>query len=147
MRNESLILTYLDLIPFRSYKKQKLAAESDQIITSTFYCAQLKGEETKPTLNENLAKRRARMTMDRFNCDGWLHVTTDQRDLTCIMIHITHHRCHVPYTDICLTPAIMELVESLKTLSAAKVSDIHWMKTCVTYVPTKDLDTSTAGTS
>jgi hypothetical protein len=68
------------------------------------------GEETKPKLTADKAKRHARLTMDRFTCNGWLYVTTDERDLTTINIRITHHLCHTPYVDISIPDNVAELV-------------------------------------
>jgi hypothetical protein len=61
---------------------------------------QLSGEQTKHQLNEDARKRRARMTMERVDCDGWLHITLDDDDLGMAVIRMTHYQCHHPYTDI-----------------------------------------------
>ena len=90
----------------------------------TFYCAQLKGEQTKHKLTDNTSKRRARMTMDWYQCDGWLHVTVDESDLSMVCIRITHYRWHHPYTDISISDNIAKEIEKLKDLPAAKVSEI-----------------------
>ncbi|KAJ6595047.1 hypothetical protein DFH09DRAFT_906413, partial [Mycena vulgaris] len=66
-------------------------------------------------------KRRARMKMDRFNCDGWLHITADDTDTNIVTVRMTHHRCHTPYLDISIPQAVKDTVESLKHLTAAKV--------------------------
>jgi hypothetical protein len=106
----------------RSYKKKRISPTSDNIVASTFYCAQLKGEETKTKVIEDRSKRRARMTMERFACNGWLHVTTNNEDLKIVNIRITHHQCHIPYTDISMSDDIAELVRSMKDDTAAKVT-------------------------
>ncbi|KAF8158821.1 hypothetical protein BJ912DRAFT_830518, partial [Pholiota molesta] len=76
------------------YKKCKKSKTSDAIKTYTFFCAQLRGEETKQKLHENPTKRRARMSMDRFNCNGWLKITMTDGNSSLAGITITHHRAH-----------------------------------------------------
>lgn len=61
------------------------------------------------------------MTMDRYNCYGWLHVSVNDDDLSSATIRITHHRPHHPYTDISVTPEVEDIVNKLKNLTAAKV--------------------------
>lgn len=65
------------------------------------------------------------MTMDRYNCNGWLFITLNDTDLTTANIRITHHRSHHPYTDISISPDIGKIVERLKDLPAAKVCVKH----------------------
>ena len=90
----------------------------------TFYCAQLEGEQTKHKLTDNTRKRCARMTMDQYQCDGWLHVTVNESDLSIVCIYITHYCWHHPYMDISILDDIAEEIEKLKDLPAAKVSEI-----------------------
>ncbi|KAJ6525808.1 hypothetical protein DFH09DRAFT_936512, partial [Mycena vulgaris] len=80
-----------------NYKKKSTSRASTSVHTYTFHCAQLKGEETKNHLTQDPRKRRARMKMDRFNCDGWLHITADDTDTNIVTVRMTHHRCHTPY--------------------------------------------------
>lgn len=61
------------------------------------------------------------MTMDRYPCYGWLHISLDEEDLSSATIRITHHRPHHPYTDISITPEVEEIVDKFKSLPAAKV--------------------------
>lgn len=84
----------------QSYKKKTASKNSDHVKVYTYYCAQLEGEQTKQRLHEDGAKRRARTTMDRYKCYGWLHITLDDRNLSSSTIRITHHQSHHPYTDI-----------------------------------------------
>lgn len=88
--------------------------------TYTFYCAQFEGEQTKKKLTET-GKRRARMTMDRYKCSGWLFITLNNDDLIMAGVRITHYRCHPPYTDISISDDVVDDIERLKDLTAAKV--------------------------
>lgn len=113
----------------------------------TFYCAQLEGEQSKNALVEDKKKRRARMTMERYDCNGWLHVTVDEDNLSIIGLRITHHQPHHPYTDISIPEDIVHLVEKMKNSPAAKVGHqilylpIKFMK----LRPISDLGNSTSG--
>jgi hypothetical protein len=100
-------------------KRKSQTAEGT--MTYTFYCAQLHGEQTKKKLAET-GKRRARMTMDRYKCSGWLFVTLNENELTTACMCITHYRCHPPYTDISISDSIAKEIEGLKDMTAAKVS-------------------------
>lgn len=101
-----------------------MSKTSDSLKVYTYYCAQLEGEQTKHKLNEDKNKQRARMTMDRYNCYGWLNISVDDDDLSFANIRITHHLSHHPYTDISITPEVEEIVEKLQDLTAAKVRKI-----------------------
>ncbi|KAF8224827.1 hypothetical protein L208DRAFT_1181424, partial [Tricholoma matsutake] len=117
--------TAWDFTGFRfNYKKKQVSKTCNGITMYTFYCAQLKGKQTKHKLTNDTRKRRAHMTMDWYQCDGWLHVTVDESDLSTVCIHITHYRWHHPYTDISILDNIAEEIEKLKDLPAAKVSEI-----------------------
>ncbi|KAJ7780647.1 hypothetical protein DFH07DRAFT_765166 [Mycena maculata] len=59
------------------YKKLKQSTSAETVATYTFFCAQNDKEVTKTRLVENEHKRRACMKMDRFPCEGYLHVTVD----------------------------------------------------------------------
>ncbi|KAJ7698358.1 hypothetical protein B0H17DRAFT_1006819 [Mycena rosella] len=61
------------------------------------------------------------MKMDRFACDGWLHITVDDAEISVVTVRMTHHRCHTPYLDISISNEIKETVENLKHLTAAKI--------------------------
>lgn len=76
--------------------------------------------------------------MERFACNGWLYVTTDERDLATVNIRITHHQCHTPYIDISIPDDVLELIEHLKDLSAAKVN-IFGLESNISSVTTPDM--------
>jgi hypothetical protein len=61
------------------------------------------------------------MTMDRFKCDGWLHITLDDELEDVAVIHTTHHQNHIPYTDISISEEVMNEIKWLKDLPAGKV--------------------------
>ena len=100
-------------------------------VTYTFYCAQLKGEQTKSKLTET-GVQQVRITMDRFKCSGWLIITLDVGDLTSTGIRITHYQPHTPYTDISLSEEVTKEVERLKDLTAAKVRTSSKFVYCMT---------------
>jgi hypothetical protein len=100
---------------------KKQSEKTAEVTTYTFYCAQLAGEQTKQKRTET-GKRRARMTMDRYKCGGWLILTINENELASVGIRLTHHRQHPPYTDISILEDIVKEIERLKDLTAAKVS-------------------------
>jgi len=110
----------LKYIP-HSYKKVETSRTSDSIKTFTFFCAQLEGEQTKQRLTEDLQKRRARMNMDRYNCEGWLRVTMTDDDGDVAGVRISHHRSHCPYLDISIPKEVDKIIEEMKDYPAAKV--------------------------
>lgn len=104
-----------------SYKKRHISRTSDTIKSFTFHCAQIRGEETKQKLTGDLNKRRAQMTMDRFTCNGWLHVTMKDGDQQTAGMCVMHHRSHCPYVDISIDEKVATIVEEMKNLPASKV--------------------------
>ncbi|KAF8871937.1 hypothetical protein CPB84DRAFT_1691780 [Gymnopilus junonius] len=102
------------------YKKCEKSQTSDLIRTFTFYCAQVKREEAKPKLNLDIRKCRARMTMDHFDCNGYLHITMAE-DITFARIRITHHCLHFPYVDISMTDEVDAIIKEQANMPAAKI--------------------------
>jgi hypothetical protein len=92
--------------------------------TYRFYCAQMKGSETKNKRTEEKSKRRARMKMDRYECNGHLYITADKHDHQMLHVRITHHRWHHPYTDISIPNEVETIIQELKDLPAAKVCQL-----------------------
>ncbi|KAJ7461706.1 hypothetical protein B0H11DRAFT_1735762 [Mycena galericulata] len=91
-----------DATQYRFIYKKKSESRSSTARTYTFFCAQNEKEETKTRLTEDLRKRRARMKMDRFPCDGYLYVTVDPNNPATIRLRVQHHRVHCHYVDISL---------------------------------------------
>ncbi|KAF8220900.1 hypothetical protein L208DRAFT_1331139 [Tricholoma matsutake] len=79
-----------------SFKKKQKSCGNESVAVYTFCCAQLNGEQTKHRLKEDTRKRCAHMTMEHFNCDGWIHITLDDKDLDVAVICMTHYQCHHP---------------------------------------------------
>ncbi|KDR65815.1 hypothetical protein GALMADRAFT_81451 [Galerina marginata CBS 339.88] len=104
------------------YKKCQKSRTSDSIKTFGFFCAQLRGEETKQKLHKNEKKRRARMTMDRFDCSGRLRITMVDGNPKLAGITIIHHRPHCHYVDISLTDKVDTIIQNMVNLPASKVS-------------------------
>ena len=100
----------------------------------TFYCAQLKGEQTKHKLTDDTSKQHVRMTMDWYQCDGWLYITVDKSDLSMVCVCITHYCWHHPYTDISISDNIAKEIKKLKDLPAAKVSEILPLKAMISWL-------------
>lgn len=79
------------------------AAKRERIRTSdtvySFNCAQSKDRESKPKVQKNSEKSRSTLRMERFECDGWLHITaaSDSAEMT---IALRHDGPHAPYTEI-----------------------------------------------
>ena len=105
-----------------SYKKCEKSRTSDSIKSYDFFCAQLHGEETKQKLHETSKKRRARMTMDCFDCNGRLRITMVDGDPKLAGIKITHYRPHCHYVDISLTDKVDAIIQSMLDMPASKVS-------------------------
>ena len=104
-----------------SFKKKQKSHGNESVAVYTFYCAQLNGEQTKHKLNEDTRKRHRCMTMEHFDCAGWIYITLDDKDLDVAVICMTHYQCHHPYLDISILPEIAQKIKRLKGLSAAKV--------------------------
>ncbi|KAG6907485.1 hypothetical protein DXG01_008775 [Tephrocybe rancida] len=121
------------------YKKKRISKTNASATVYTYFCAQIKGEETKKRLTEDKSKRRARMCMERFDCDGWLHITVDTDDLTTICICIAHYKCHTPYTSISIPDDVKKLIEEMKDLPATKIWDALLSKTGKTELTEKQI--------
>ncbi|KAJ7810343.1 hypothetical protein B0H13DRAFT_1667537, partial [Mycena leptocephala] len=104
-----------------SYKKKTESRSSTAATTYTFFCAQNEKEETKMRLTDDLRKRRARMKMDRFPCNGYLHVTVNPNSPEIVRLRLQHHRAHCHYVDISLPDDIKKLVEDMKDQPASNV--------------------------
>ncbi|KAJ7718035.1 hypothetical protein B0H14DRAFT_2203863, partial [Mycena olivaceomarginata] len=105
-----------------SYKKSKKTAASDSVRTYSYYCAQNEDEVQKPHLHAQPHKRRARMKMDRFPCQGTLQITVDDDQLHVpLRLKLKHHLAHLHYVDISVSQSIKDLVESMKNDTAANI--------------------------
>ncbi|KAF8869545.1 hypothetical protein CPB85DRAFT_1168727, partial [Mucidula mucida] len=91
--------------------------------TFVFFCAQLKGQETKERLVEDPKRQRMRMKMDHFACNGWLRVTFANDDASTARIRLMHHHAHTPYVDINLGQKQKDLIRDLKHLAPSKIWD------------------------
>lgn len=96
----------------------KKSHASDSIMTYTFHCTQLDGEQT----NNKTEKRWACMTMERYKCSRWVFVTLHSCDGKMAGICMTHYWCHPPYTNISISEDVAMEIEKLKDLTAANVS-------------------------
>ncbi|KAJ7448909.1 hypothetical protein FB451DRAFT_1053504, partial [Mycena latifolia] len=104
------------------YKKCKKSSASDSVHTYSYYCAQNAAETKKPQLHDDLRKRRARMKMDRFPCNGALQITVDDDQLDIpLRLKLRHHQPHLHYVDISISKNVRDLVESLKHESATNI--------------------------
>ncbi|KAJ7598181.1 hypothetical protein C8J56DRAFT_1091359 [Mycena floridula] len=103
------------------YKNTQSSRTTDKIKTYIFFCAQCKGEERNQHLVENPEKRRSRLMMDRFNCNGSLRIMMTDGDCATAGIRFTHHQAHTPYLDISLGAAEKALVAEMKNLPPSKV--------------------------
>ncbi|KAJ7712996.1 hypothetical protein B0H16DRAFT_1341846 [Mycena metata] len=92
------------------YKKKAASRTTDTVITYTYFCAQNEKEVTKTRLVDDQRKRRARMKMERFPCNGWLHVTIDSEHPEHVRLRVQHHRVHCHYVDISLSEDITKLL-------------------------------------
>lgn len=77
--------------------------------------------ETKNKRTDEKSKRRARMKMDRYACNGHLYVTADENDHEMLHVRVTHHRWHQPYTNISISEDVEIIIQEMKGLPAAKV--------------------------
>jgi hypothetical protein len=101
------------------YKKKKEGSNSDHY---TFYCAQYEKEIAKKRLTDNVNKQRARLTMDRFDCRGYLHVSVPQENAEEVRIKLAHCEAHLRYVNIEIDAAMKKRVEELKDLPPYAVS-------------------------
>lgn len=92
----------------------------------TYHCAQYEGRQTPSEAGKTRAGKkppgasRARDTMDRFACEGWLYVTLldDSPEIALVSIK---HKSHVPYTDISIPPEVKVWLEQNKEKTASAV--------------------------
>ncbi|KAJ7605827.1 hypothetical protein DFH06DRAFT_943878, partial [Mycena polygramma] len=110
-----------DATQYRFIYKKKTEGRSSTASTYTFFCAQNENEVTKTRLTEDVQKRRARMKMDRFPCNGYLHVTVDPHNPAAVRLRAQHHRVHCQYIDISLPDEIKKLVEEMKDQPATNI--------------------------
>ncbi|KAJ7509804.1 hypothetical protein B0H11DRAFT_1791272, partial [Mycena galericulata] len=103
------------------YKKKQQSKSAETVTTYTFHCAQNDKEVTKTRLVDDERKRRARMKMDRFPCEGYLHVTIDSATQGTARLRVQHHRAHCHYVDISVSPEITKLVEDMRNEPASNV--------------------------
>ena len=50
--------------------------------------------------------------MQTFDCNGWVHVTVDERSRSVIYVKITHMDDHVPYCTIDIPDDVRLMVEN-----------------------------------
>jgi len=108
-----------DLPIFNRYKKKKKGSDFD---CYSFYCAQNEKEITKKYLTDDISKRRARLTMDRFDCQGYLHISVPRESAEEVRVKLSHHQAHIRYVDIEIDEPIKKCVEELKDLPPQAVS-------------------------
>lgn len=99
------------------------AKTEPNIKTFQFFCAQLADEEGKKHLHKDLQKRRARMSMERFKCKGWLNITISAMNLCQAGIRLTHHG-HKPYVSIGLSPEYSKLISDMRNQTPSKIWDV-----------------------
>lgn len=93
----------------------------------TYHCAQYEGQQTKSAAGrarkgkDAPATSRARETMDRFDCGGWLYITLMDDVPGHALVRLTHKH-HTPYTDISISPEMLRFLEKNNGESASKVS-------------------------
>ncbi|KAJ7466399.1 hypothetical protein FB451DRAFT_1561138 [Mycena latifolia] len=122
-----------DATGYRFVYKKKISAGSSTVATYSYFCAQNEKEITKTRLIDDERKRRARMKMDRFPCNGWLHVTVDSADQSTVRLRMLHHRAHCKYVNISIGDEIKELVKKMKDQPASKI----WTQVLQDYPATK----------
>lgn len=130
-----------------SYKKKTESRSSTAATTYTFFCAQNEKEETKTRLTDDLRKRRARMKMDRFPCNGYLHVTVNPNSPEIVRLRLQHHRAHCHYVDISLPDDIKKLVEDMKDQPASNVCHPICVVAVCSLIFVSDLDPYSTGLS
>ncbi|KAF8910583.1 hypothetical protein CPB84DRAFT_1637618, partial [Gymnopilus junonius] len=103
------------------YKKCEKSRTSDHIKMFTFYCAQFHREEAKQRLDPDVKKWRARLSMDCFDCNSYLHITTSDHFPSLAGIIITHHLLHWGYLDISITEDVEAIIKERVNMPASKV--------------------------
>jgi len=107
--------------------------ETPGVVTYAFHCAQLEGAATERVINSDPKKRRARMVMEHFPCNGKLHITLNPEVTDAARIHIEHHLPHQHYVDISLTDEMKDIIEEMKD-SPASMVNIFSLCPCVIYL-------------
>ncbi|KAK0433372.1 hypothetical protein EV421DRAFT_1439924 [Armillaria borealis] len=103
------------------YKDCKTSDSAPGGKTYKFFCAQLKGQETKTRLVDDPEKRRARMSMNRFRCDGWLRITMAPGDPTLARIKIKHCNAHCKCVSLALSQGDRDMVRRMKNMPPSKI--------------------------
>ncbi|CAK5263800.1 unnamed protein product [Mycena citricolor] len=103
------------------YKQKRPSRTNPSIVRFEYHCAQLEGEKTKNQLIADPKKRRARVTMDYFACNGWLNVIINELDLSTGTFRLSHHLAHTHYTNISISDDIKSLVKQMKTSTPTKI--------------------------
>jgi hypothetical protein len=86
-----------------------------------YHCAQSKEHQNDPKKSQNHgAKHRDKLSMDAFECHGWLHITI--MDLENIaFVKISHRDDHVPYWSIDVPTDVVEFVRDNPKLTPGQV--------------------------
>jgi hypothetical protein len=80
--------------------------------TDYYYCAQ-NDKEAAPSLDyDDPERRRRRRAMDRFDCGGYLDITSNAANLDEITIRLYHTEQHVPYCDIYIPEDLRKEIDS-----------------------------------
>ncbi|KAJ7619945.1 hypothetical protein DFH06DRAFT_1341777 [Mycena polygramma] len=108
-----------DATQYRFIRRPRAVARPPAL--TPFFCSQNENEVTKTRLTEDVQKRRARMKMKRFPCNGYLHVTVDPHNPAAVRLRAQHHRVHCKYVDISLPDETKKLVEEMKDQPATNI--------------------------
>ena len=68
----------------------------DDRTTFSYSCAQSRSRAEC----EKEDKKRASRRMERFDCEGWLHITTRRDRRRVVRVKLKHAEKHIPYLDI-----------------------------------------------
>ncbi|KAJ7500458.1 hypothetical protein B0H11DRAFT_1714586 [Mycena galericulata] len=88
-----------------------------------YHCAQSEARQNAPRKSEGEGvKHRDKISMDAFECHGWLHVTVNDWD-DIAFVKLLHQDDHVPYWSIDVPPDVVEFVRQNPKLTPTQLWD------------------------
>lgn len=86
-----------------------------------YHCAQVETRQQKSKKGTTEGKPRDKDHMDRFECDGWLHITVFD-DSNIALVKYKHKEDHIHYWSIEVPLDVKEYVENNPDLNPTQVS-------------------------
>ncbi|EJD33290.1 hypothetical protein AURDEDRAFT_77094, partial [Auricularia subglabra TFB-10046 SS5] len=86
-----------------------------------YTCSQNSKRQAKPQKHADPTKQRDKISLDTFDCRGWLHITVSDTIGT-VLVKLTHCEDHVHYECIDIPQDVRQLVENCGDQTVSQVS-------------------------